>query len=170
MKTSLICTVFNEEKTIEQFINSVLSQTVLPDELIIVDGGSFDKTVEKIEDKKREFKNKFKIKLFIKKGNRSIGRNEAIKNSSNEIILSSDAGCIPDKNWVKNISSPFKNKEVEVVAGYYKGVGKGIFQRCLIPYVLVMEDKVDENDFLPATRSMAFKKSILKKKNGKKKT
>ena len=159
-KTTLIITVLNEEKTIRPFLVSVFKQTKLPDEIIIVDGGSTDKTIQEIS----EFKipnaiNAPDIKLVFKKGNRSVGRNEAIERSSSEIILCSDAGCILDKNWVKNIIKPFQNGKTDVVAGYYKGKASSVFQKSLIPYVLVMQDRIDKSKFLPATRSMAFKKS-----------
>lgn len=165
MKLSLICTVFNEEETIGKLIDSIAKQSLVPDEVLIVDGGSKDNTVGEIKKKIKEHK-KLQIKMLIKKGNRSVGRNEAIKKSSNEVILSTDSGCVLDKNWIKNISRPFTNKKIDVVAGYYKGKPENIFQKSLIPYVLVMEDKVNEKDFLPATRSMAFRKSIWKKVGG----
>jgi len=164
MKVSFIATVYNEEKSVLLLLKSIFSQSRLPDEIIIVDGGSRDRTVAKIKNLKLKIKNyNGKFKTIVKKGNRSVGRNEAIKNSSNGIIICSDAGCILDKNWVKNIIEPFINPGVDVVAGYYKGNAKTIFQKCLIPYVLVTEDKINSQNFLPATRSMAFKKSIWEK-------
>lgn len=167
MKLSLITTVFNEQKTIIKFLDSIFAQTKLPDEVIIVDGGSTDNTISEISKFKfPQRENNPNIKILFKKGNRSVGRNEAIKNAKGDIILSSDAGCILEKNWVKEILKPFENKNVDVVAGYYRGISKNIFQKSLIPYVLVMKDKISEDDFLPATRSMAFKKSIWKKTGG----
>ncbi|RLG16029.1 glycosyltransferase, partial [Nanoarchaeota archaeon] len=44
MKVSLICTVLNEEDTIEDLLKSIIKQTRRPDEFVIVDGGSKDKT------------------------------------------------------------------------------------------------------------------------------
>lgn len=167
MKTSLIITVLNEEKSIEAFLDSVLMQSQLPNELIIVDGGSSDKTNERFMNYKSRFnKKKIEAQFIIKKGNRSVGRNEAIKNASGEIILISDAGCILDNNWVNALYKPFNDSNTDVVAGYYKGKAKTIFQKCLIPYVLVMPDRVDPENFLPATRSMAIRKSVWKDVGG----
>lgn len=163
---SIIVTVFNEQSTISKFIESVFSQSKFPDELIIVDGGSQDGTLQQIEKYKKFKHKKIRISVIIKKGNRSIGRNEAIRNANGEIILCSDAGCTLDRDWVKNISKPFNDKSVDAVAGYYEGNSKTIFQKCLIPYALVMKDRLKESEFLPATRSMAFKKNIWKKVGG----
>jgi glycosyltransferase involved in cell wall biosynthesis len=167
MKTSLVCTVLNEEKTINSFLESVFNQSKLPDEIIITDGGSTDNTISEISSFIfPQRKNVPNIKLLFKNGNRSVGRNEAIKKSTGDIILISDAGCVLDKNWVKNILAPFADKKIDVVAGYYKGAPKNIFEKCLVPYVLVMPDKINKNEFLPATRSMALRKSVWEKLKG----
>lgn len=159
MKTSFISTILNEENSINEFIRSLLEQTKKPDEIIIVDGGSTDKTIEILKTYKQ-------INIFKKVGNRSIGRNYAISKAKGGIILCSDAGCILDKNWVKNITEPFRSPGVDVVAGYYKGKASTVFEKSLVPYVLVMKDKVDPKSFLPATRSMAFRKEVWKKIGG----
>ena len=161
-KISFITTIYNEEKTIRLFLNSLNTQTKKPDEIIIVDGGSSDRTQFLISNFKFPISNS-RVKIIIKKGNRSVGRNEAIKHATGDVIVCSDAGNILDKDWIKNITKPFKDPSVDVVAGYYTGKAQTLFQKCVIPYALVMEDKVDYEKFLPATRSVAFKKSIWKK-------
>lgn len=171
MKISFITTVFNEEKTIEKFLHSLIIQTKQPDEIIIVDGDSKDKTFSIISNVKYPISN-VKLKVYKKRGNRSVGRNEAIKKATGDIIVCSDSGNVLDKKWIENITKPFglaqgkPFKNVDVVAGYYKGLAKNVFQKCLIPFVLVMPDKVDPDTFLPATRSVAFTKSIWKKAGG----
>lgn len=163
IKIAFIATVYNEEKSIKEFLHSLFIQSRLPDEIVLVDGGSSDATGIIIEEEFSEFKKynkKTRVKLFTKKGNRSVGRNFAIENTESKIIACSDAGCILDKNWLQHITSPFSNSSVDVVAGYYKGRYESMFQKCLIPYVLIMPDRIHPGSFLPATRSMAFKKSV----------
>jgi glycosyltransferase involved in cell wall biosynthesis len=167
MKISFITTVYNEGSTIKPLLQSLFAQSRFPEEIIIVDGGSTDDTISEISNFKFPVSDaKAKIKLIFKKGNRSVGRNKAINNASGEVIVCSDAGCVLDRDWIKNIIKPFSNPKIDVVAGYYEGKARTIFEKCLIPYVLVMPDKVNKSNFLPATRSIAFKKSIWKKVGG----
>jgi glycosyltransferase involved in cell wall biosynthesis len=181
MKVSFITTVYNEEHTIEKLLRSILKQTTLPYEVIITDGGSTDRTVDIINTFIPKFeKIKIKIHVLLRPGNRSVGRNEAIAHAHGDIILCSDGGCILDERWVEKMLEGFENSQnsltergrpgkkvyTDVVAGYYQGKAETVFQACLIPYVLVMEDKINPNEFLPASRSMAFRKAIWKKVGG----
>jgi glycosyltransferase involved in cell wall biosynthesis len=167
MNISFITTVFNENDSITAFLESINKQTMLPDEIIFVDGGSSDGTVARIKNYESRIKEKgIEFKLIIKKGNIASGRNEAIKNTKNEVILISDVGCVLRKDWVKNISKPFEDKKVDVVAGYYKSIANTVFEKCLAAYTCVMPDKINENDFLPSSRSIAFKKSAWKTVGG----
>jgi len=158
---SFVVTVLNEEKTIKSFLNSVSFQTRIADEIIIVDGGSIDNTQNIIS--KFISKSKLNIKLLIKKGNIAKGRNEGIKEAKGNIIVVSDAGCILNKNFVKEIVNPIEKKRVDVSSGYYYPKTNNIFEKCLSTYTCVMEDKLNDKKYLPSSRSIAFKKSAWKK-------
>lgn len=166
MKTSFIATVLNEEKTIEALLSSLAKQTKKPEEIIIVDGGSTDQTVAKIKTFQKKHP-ELEIKVFVKKGaNRSQGRNLAIKKAQNEIIAIADAGGELDRRWLEKISQPFSDPSVEVVAGYFKGKGKNVFEECVATFTLTVPHRVDPQNFLPASRSMAIRKKIWQKFSG----
>lgn len=163
---SFVATVLNEEKTIDQLLLSIDKQQLKPDEIIFVDGGSFDSTVEKIK-LFGELCPHLNIKCYvISGGNRAMGRNKGIRFSRGEIIVISDAGCILDQNWLKNIVEPFRDPKIDVVAGYYKAKTISIFEKCIAPYVLVPRDRINIHNFLPASRSMALRKAVWKKLGG----
>jgi glycosyltransferase involved in cell wall biosynthesis len=162
VKTSFITTVLNEQATIAALLDSILAQTHKPDEIVIVDAGSTDQTQAIIS----EFSDKspVSIRLISQVGlNRSQGRNLAIAQAKNQLIVVSDAGCVLDKNWLKLITQPIKNKKVEAVAGFYKAEGKTIFQQCVSPFVAVMPDQLAPKKYLPASRSLSFTKKAWQK-------
>ncbi len=165
MKISLVITIFNEESTLDLLLNAIKKQTQQINELIIVDGGSTDRSWEilKTYQQQKFFKNK--LKIYQKSGNRSIGRNLAIKKAKNDLVAITDAGCIPNKDWLKKLAKKRHQTQAPVVAGYYYGLAKNHFQQAIIPYVLVMPDKVDDN-FLPATRSMLINKKTWQEVGG----
>lgn len=162
MKITLIATVLNEEDSIEVFLKSVLAQTKKPYEIIIVDGGSFDETTEIISNFKLQASN---FKLEVKKGNRSVGRNFAIKKATGDIIAVSDAGCVLRKDWLELIVQPFSDQSIDVVSGFYRPITRTIFQKALAAYTSVMPDKLNDS-FNPSSRSVAFRKSAWKSVGG----
>jgi len=158
MKTSFVSTVLNEQATIKVLLDSLSSQTKKPDEIIIIDAGSTDKTTQLIKT------HPLKPKLIIKPGfNRSQARNLAIKTAKNQIIAVSDAGCVLDKNWLKLITQPFIDKSVDAVAGFYQPITKTVFQKSIAPFVAVMPDRLDTKTYLPPSRSIAFSKTAWQK-------
>ena len=136
---------------------SIKVQTKKPDEVIIVDAGSTDRTTNIIKKNKQ-------IRLVTRKGfNRSKGRNEAVKIAKHQLIAVTDAGCTLNENWLKNITKPFKNLKVDAVAGYYHIRVDSVFQKSIAPFVAIMPEDLDINTYLPSSRSLAFRKKAFTK-------
>lgn len=164
MKKAFVATVLNEQDQAKLFIESLLSQSVKPDEIIIVDAGSNDDTVSIINNLFEKQRNK-KYRVLTKRGNRSIGRNCGIKNANSEVIAVSDFGCVLDKNWFEKITKPLQNTKNDVVAGYYRPLTSNVFEKSLSTYTCFPEDKITK-DFLPSSRSISFRKEVWKKVGG----
>lgn len=157
---SLIITTFQEEASITLLLDSICKQTLQPDEVIIADAGSQDRTLETIAKYHK------KLPMTVLKlpfhTPRSIARNAAIQQAAGTIIAITDAGCILDPTWLAHMCAPFATLTTDVVAGFYRGDATTIFERAQLPFVLVMPDQINDT-FLPATRSMAIRKAVFLK-------
>jgi glycosyltransferase involved in cell wall biosynthesis len=158
VNVSLICTVKNEEETILDWLKSLEKQTRLPDEVIIVDGGSTDRTVELIEGFRED--SKLNIKLIVAPStNIAQGRNLAIKNSTYNVIVSTDAGCRHDLRWLENLVKPFEeNPSIDVASGVYLPWYENELEEAAGDIIFPEVDKLSAESFLPSSRSVAFKK------------
>lgn len=162
MKVSVCITVFNEEDTIAQLLGSLLNQTLKFDEIVIIDSSSTDGTRKIITNYQKKSK---RIKLIVKKTTRTQGRNLAIKSARNEIVALTDGSCIAEPKWLGRLTVPFKDKSVDMVAGFYKMKATTALQKSVAKFLGVTPDRFDSN-FLPSGRSMAFRKSLWKKVGG----
>ncbi len=161
-KISVITTVLNERESILALLEALRVQTRQPGEVIVVDGGSTDGTFELIRQFQRQ-QPKFPLQVWQKKGNRSVGRNYALAKARDKLVAITDAGCVPEPNWLGELAAKQRQTQAEVVAGYYRGAPGNNFAAAAVPYALVMPDRVNENNFLPATRSMLITKQIWQK-------
>ncbi|MCL5962029.1 MAG: glycosyltransferase [Chloroflexi bacterium] len=159
---SVIATVKNEAHNIERVIDSLLAQTRLPDEIVLVDGGSTDGTVATV---KRFVSQGAPIKLLLADGsNISQGRNLAIRNARGEIIASTDAGVVLHPEWLANLLAGFRgvsgdSREVDVVSGFFVADCSTAFETAMGATVLPGLGDVDPKSFLPSSRSVAFRRS-----------
>lgn len=162
---SLITTVYNEGKNITAFLSSIARQTLLPDEVVIVDAESTDQTFKLITDFSTTHP-ELHLKLIKRAGNRSIGRNTAIRNSQYPIIACTDAGCILDRYWLENITHPFKSGNIDVVGGWYETIVKNKWDGALTKVFNFSSGKVNLKTFLPSTRSISFTKKAWEMAGG----
>jgi glycosyltransferase involved in cell wall biosynthesis len=179
---SLISTVLNEAKTIIPLLEGVAEQSQLPDEVIIIDGGSNDGTQSMVEN----FRNsRVKIKLIVAKGaNRSEGRNIGIREAKNQIIAVTDGGVLLDHDWLKNITAPLlEDYSIDVVTGITYSMATSLIQKCFAAIIVLNKKEFENpnwfkklyykfiyrrrfNKTIPSSRSLALKKQIWKKAGG----
>jgi glycosyltransferase involved in cell wall biosynthesis len=157
---SLIATVRNEEDTIEAWLDSLLAQTRLPDEIVLVDGGSTDNTFDVLEA--FAGRSAVPVRVFQAPGaNIAGGRNLAIEQANGPIIACTDAGCLVPPGWLAAISGPFAvDPALEVAAGYYDTIQENDLQRVMTAYFVRPPAEVDPQSFLPSARSLAFRKEV----------
>lgn len=163
----VVIPILNEAKSIDSLIEGLVNQTLSPTEVILVDGGSKDGTIEKLKNW-QEKKLPFDLNLIEEKGaNRSVARNIGIKHAKTEIIALTDAGCVPKKDWLEKLIKPFdEDEKTEVVAGFYDPDPKNWWEDMLADYTSTRSWNFNPENFLPSSRSLAITKEIWKKVDG----
>jgi len=111
-KVSIIMPVYNSEKYLEETINSVLGQSYSNFELIIVDDGSTDNSLNISREFAKEDKRVTVIALKENQGF-AVARNEGLKRARGEFITGMDSDDIMLPNAVK-VRVEFLNSHPEV--------------------------------------------------------
>jgi len=123
---SVIIPGYNEERDIYGCIKTMKEQTYKPIEIIFVDDGSTDRTLEIVK--------KFKNIKILRQNHRGPGyaRNLGAKNAKGEILVLVDSDMVFDKNFVKALTKPIIE---EGIIGTIDGVQmptnpENIWSRC----------------------------------------
>jgi glycosyltransferase involved in cell wall biosynthesis len=129
MKISVIVPVRNEEDSIRVLLEGLLAQTRPPDEIVITDGGSTDRTAEIIEEYARRGAPVHLIRERAALPGR--GRNLAAAQASSEWLAFTDAGIRPAGNWLAALSErALQEPTAEVIYGAWEPVMDSFFKEC----------------------------------------
>ena len=114
MKISVLVVAHNEEKHIKNCIESLLCQTITPDEILVVCHNCTDKT----EMIACSFKKIIAIKYDGPDGV-PFARIKGFEEVTGDIVACLDGDSIASRTWLFNITkSLIKNKNITLVAGY----------------------------------------------------
>jgi glycosyltransferase involved in cell wall biosynthesis len=159
VKVSLIATVKNGGSAVAEFLDSVRGQTRAPDEVVIVDGGSSDGTLEIL----RAASN---VTLIEAPGaNIARGRNLAVRGAAHDVVAVSDADCILLPDWLERLAAAIEDG-ADVAMGFYRPVYNSFFEACSAAVSLPDEQEVDPARFMPSSRSVAYRRESFELAGG----
>jgi glycosyltransferase involved in cell wall biosynthesis len=136
LRISLVVPVRNEEESLARLVSSVRAQTRRPDEVLLVDGGSTDRTVE-LARELAAGDERFRI---VEAGEASPGRgrNVGAGEARYPWLAFTDAGIGLDPEWLQRLAEKVEEEpETEVVYGNFDPSTRSFFERCAaIAYVM----------------------------------
>jgi len=130
MRLSVACTVRNEARSIRRLLDSLLSQTVAPTEVIVADGGSQDGTAQIVAEYQQRGQ---PVRLVAApEACRGRGRNLAIAASRTEWVALIDGGCEPDPRWLEELLGVLERApSCDAVFGIVAPITDGLFTECV---------------------------------------
>jgi glycosyltransferase involved in cell wall biosynthesis len=148
VKVSLVATVKDAAPHVGEFLASVSKQTRQPDEVVVVDGGSTDGTLEILGSTPE-------VRVIEETGaNIARGRNVAVRAASHDVIAVTDADCVLEPDWLERLLAPIE-RGADVSMGLYRPIVGSLLQACAAS-MLPDPNEVREGRFLPSARSVAF--------------
>lgn len=119
---SVIVPVYNTEKYVKKCILSILNQTYKNIELIVVNDGSTDKSIEVADNLLRNNLNS----IIINQKNKGLSeaRNEGIKVATGKYIFLLDSDDYIDSNVITTMVKKSEKEDLDVVIGKYNVVYK----------------------------------------------
>jgi len=165
-EASLVLTVLNEASGLPRFLESLKAQSILPSEIVIVDGGSTDGTPDILRN--WDAPPGCVVSVLDRPGaNISKGRNYAIEKARHARILVTDAGTTLDEHWARNLLLAFSSTESpDVVSGFFSPTGEHTWEKSIAFAVTPELSEIDAETFLPSSRSVGFTKDAWNRAGG----
>ncbi len=112
MRASIIIPAYNAQKTLPECLVACLGQNYPDFEVIVVDDGSTDGTSAVAQQ--------FETVLYHRQtnGGPSSARNTGARLASGEILVYTDADCVPHADWLKRLAGGFEEGIVAVGGTY----------------------------------------------------
>jgi cellulose synthase/poly-beta-1,6-N-acetylglucosamine synthase-like glycosyltransferase len=159
MRVALVLTVLDEVDSIGDLLATVDAQTRQPDEVVVVDGGSRDGTVEVLQAWAASGPGR--TVLVVPGANISAGRNAAISATTAEVLAVTDAGCRLDPRWLEHLTDALADPAVDVSMGFYSPDARTTFEVLVSCLNLPDAEEVDGEAFLPSARSVAYRRAVF---------
>jgi Glycosyltransferases, probably involved in cell wall biogenesis len=153
--TALVATVFAEEESLPAFLDALEAQTLHPSEIVVVDGGSPDRTAALLSAWAPACGCRIIVHVADGVGI-SEGRNIAIAGADADHIVVTDAGALARPDWFARLTSPWDDDPTAVIAGFFEPTGRTFWERTIAAIITPTAAEIDGETFLPSSRSVAF--------------
>ena len=167
---SVIICAKDEAENLRQFLPFVLQQEYPDFEVIVINDGSTDETQSLLNDLCVEYQNLRTTFVPVGANNLStkkLGLTLGIKAAKNELLLFTDADCMPeDKSWIARMARNF-TPETDFILGYGAYLNKRGFLNRLITYdtlfiaLQYMGMAIARKPYMGVGRNLAYRKETF---------
>lgn len=116
---SVMVPCYNEEKTIERTLLTIFAQTRQADQIVVVNDGSTDRTLEILE----RYRGRIQIvDLQRNTGNKSRAQEQGLRYIIGDIMVTTDADTRLEPHFIEEVEKSFEDIGVAAVSGYVESL------------------------------------------------
>lgn len=116
MKVSIVIPAYNEEQYIGHLLKALVNQTIVPDEIIVVDNGCTDRTVEIAKE--------YNVRVIKEKKQGIVfARNTGFDAAQYDLIIRFDADTVPPPHYIEHIKKTFEKEKIIALSAKVKFYG-----------------------------------------------
>ncbi|GAA0856492.1 glycosyltransferase [Aliiglaciecola litoralis] len=173
---ALLMPSLNEEDSVALTLDSIFQSSRLPDEIIVADGGSSDRTLEIVQqysDRGVELKIVKNPEVYA-----GAGRNRAFEVSNSDILMLMDFGNCAAPDWIEKMAVPFEqDPDMDFVSGAFLPQSQSDFEHvvaCILYHSNSLMGKIPlaelmkqmPKDHSPGALSLAISRTMWEKLDG----
>jgi glycosyltransferase involved in cell wall biosynthesis len=142
---SLIVTVRDDRPGFAELLDAIAEQAEMPDEIVVVDGGSQDGTLDELTDREGQLP---PVRVFVAPGsNIAAGRNTAVREARHDWIACTDAVCRPVRGWLAALKRA--RQVADIAAGTFVVEGETPLDRAVAcAHYPVLDEVADDDPFV----------------------
>lgn len=155
-------------KRLTHFLNKIKHTDF---EVIFVDDHSNDGSLDELLQLLTKTLINFRVISLEKNEGKKAALSHGIEEANGEIILTTDADCIMDKNWLQAMTAPFVSSKIKMVAGPVSYLRRGAWSKLMaiefqaligVSGAMIQRDKPT----MANGANLAFRKSVFLELNG----
>jgi len=170
VKLTVIIPIYNVEEYLKECINSIIAEEIKSLEIIGVNDGSTDKSLDILKKIKAQNKN-INIKIINQKNSGiSVARNKGLKEAKGEYVYFIDSDDFLQKNGLKILLKEIEKEDADIIRGDYVEY----YDEKKIIRVNKIQNNMSEgreylienrHNFIPMVWNSIYRTSFLKKNN-----
>jgi cellulose synthase/poly-beta-1,6-N-acetylglucosamine synthase-like glycosyltransferase len=163
IRFSVVVPAFNAQISLAGCLKALQEQSIPPSdyEVIVVDDGSMDDA--------SKIAGGFDV-TYIRQTHRgpAAARNRGVSEAAGEIVLFTDADCVPDRNWIHEMVLPFEDASVVGVKGAYRTQQRRLAARFAQAEFEDRYDRLERHGSIDMvdTYSAAYKRNLFQEMGG----
>lgn len=129
LPVSVLVPFRNEEQHLERLVEALNRQLYQDFEVVFINDHSTDPSEQLLNNLLSSVGFNYQLLSLTDTSGKKAALSRGVSMAKGEVILTTDADCVFEKNWISRMTSPFIDESILMASGPVKLTGKSLFQK-----------------------------------------